>query len=126
LHVLVEQRIYDINPGTPMTDFLDSYERLGLPAQKRILGGFLGYFTTEFGTQNQVRHFWAFADLEDRRRRRQALAEDSGWQECIAVVRPMIVRWENTIMYPTSFSPIRDLPVDPHQPLTAFTYGEAS
>jgi NIPSNAP len=121
--VLVEQRTYDISPGIPMSDFLKNYETLGLPAQKRILEGFLGYFTTEFGTQNQVRHFWAFTDLEDRRRRRAALADDPEWQECIAVVRPMIIRWDNLIMYPTAFSPIRELPVAPIEPNTAFTYG---
>ena len=121
--VIVEQRTYDISPSVPMGDFLDAYEKLGLPAQKRILEGFLGYFTTEFGPLNQVRHFWGFVDLEDRRRRRAALADNSDWQECIAVVRPMIVRWESTIMYPTSFSPIRELPVDSDQPLTAFTFG---
>nr|WP_279543705.1 NIPSNAP family protein [Leucobacter ruminantium] len=116
-------RTYDINPGIPMAEFLKHYEKLGLPAQKRILEGFLGYFTTEFGTQNQVRHLWAFRDLNDRQERRSALAADPEWQACIAVVRPMIIRWDNTIMTPTSFSPIRELPVAPTEPLTAFTYG---
>ncbi|MYW96094.1 NIPSNAP family protein [Amycolatopsis rubida] len=122
--MLVEQRTYDIDPGIPLPEFLDNYESLGLPAQKRILEGFLGYFTTEFGTQNQVRHFWAFRDLEDRRRRRAELAADPDWQACIKVVRPMIIRWDNTIMYPTGFSPIRELPVAPTEPLTAFSYGQ--
>lgn len=123
MSMLVEMRTYDLDPGVPTKEFLDAYETIGLPAQKRILEGFLGYFTTEFGTQNQVRHFWAFADLEDRRARRAELAADPEWQACIKVVRPMIIRWENTIMYPTSFSPIRDLPVAPTEPMTAFTYG---
>lgn len=119
--MLLEQRTYDISPGVPMKEFLDNYERLGLPTQKRLLGGFMGYFTTEFGTQNQIRHFWAYADLEDRRRRRAALAADAEWQACIEVVRPMIIRWDNTIMYPTSFSPIRELPVRPdHEEGTIF------
>jgi len=123
--MLVEQRTYDIDPGVPMQDFLSAYETIGLPAQKRILEGFLGYFTTEFGTQNQVRHFWAFPDLEDRRIRRAELAADPEWQRCIQVVRPMIIRWDNTIMYPTKFSPIRELPVQPMDELTAFNYGLA-
>ncbi|MCS3428973.1 NIPSNAP protein [Mycolicibacterium mucogenicum 261Sha1.1M5] len=123
--MIVEMRTYDINPGIPMAEFLANYERLGLPAQKRILEGFLGYFTTEFGTQNQVRHFWAFTDLNDRAARRAALAADPEWQACIDVVRPMIVRWDNTIMMPTSFSPIRELPVAPVDELTAFNFGLA-
>lgn len=118
--MLVEQRTYDISPGTPMTEFLETYEKVGLPSQKRILKGFLGYFVTEFGTQNQVNHFWVFKDLEDRRLKRAELANDPKWQECIAVVRPMIIRWENKIMYPTSFSPIQSLPVSGAPEYTAF------
>ena len=123
--MLIEQRTYDINPGTPMADFLREYSQRGLPAQKRILEGFLGYFVTEFGTQNQVNHFWAFTDLEDRRRRRAELAADPEWQDCINVVRPMIVRWDNKIMYPTDFSPIRSLPIATDDELTAFTFNPA-
>jgi hypothetical protein len=120
--MLIEQRTYDIDPGVPMAEFLNEYSKRGLPAQKRILEGFLGYFVTEFGTQNQVNHFWAYSDLEDRRRRRAELAADAEWQDCISVVRPMIIRWDNKIMYPTDFSPIRALPVASSEPLTAFTY----
>ncbi|MFF1969732.1 NIPSNAP family protein [Streptomyces sp. NPDC058232] len=40
---------------------------IGLPVQKPILGGFFGYFVTEFGTQNELNHFWVYRDLEDRR-----------------------------------------------------------
>lgn len=120
--MLVEQRTYDINPGIPLSEFLSKYETVGLPAQKRILKGFLGYFVTEFGTQNQVNHFWAFTDLEDRRAKRAELAGDPDWQKCIEIVRPMIVRWDNKIMYPTSFSPIKSLPVTTDGDLTAFNY----
>jgi len=120
--MLLEQRTYDIDPGVPMQEFLQNYEQLGLPAQKEILEGFVGYFTTEFGTQNQVHHFWAFEDLEERRRRRAALAQDPRWQECISIVRPMIIRWNNVIMYPTSFSPMRSLPIQPLDDMTAFNF----
>lgn len=120
--MLVEQRIYDLHPGVPMQDFLSAYAEKGLPTQRRILSGFLGYFTTEFGVQNQVNHFWAFTDLEDRRRRRAELAADPNWQECIAIVRPMIAKWENKIMYPTDFSPIRSLPVNCAETDTAFDF----
>ena len=97
-----------------MKDFLDNYSSLGLPVQKRLLEGFLGYFTSEFGLQDQVVHLWAFTDLEDRRRRRQLLAEDADWQACIA------------ILYPTAFSPIGSLPVASDDPLTAFNFSPAT
>ena len=120
--MLIEQRVYDIDPSVPMADFLREYSTRGLPAQKRILRGYLGHFVTEFGTQNQVVHMWAFTDLEDRRRRRAELAADPEWQDCISVVRPMIIRWSNTIMYPAPFSPIQSFPVGSDDPFTAFQY----
>ena len=86
--MLMEQRTYDIAPGIPLSEFLDSYEKIGLPAQKRILKGFVGYFVNEFGTQNQVHHFWAFNSLDERRALRAELLQDPDWQKCIAIVRP--------------------------------------
>ncbi|MEV1176632.1 NIPSNAP family protein [Nonomuraea sp. NPDC049784] len=119
--MIVEQRTYVLHTSASMADYLEAYETIGLPAQKPILGGFLGYFTTEFGRQNELTHFWAYADLEDRRRRRAELAANEQWQKCLAIIRPMIMTMENKIMYPTSFSPIRSLPVRVADADTAFT-----
>lgn len=121
--MLVEERTYVLHTGAKLGDYLECYETVGLPPQKRILGGFLGYFVTEFGVQNQLTHFWAYTDLEARRARRAELAENEDWQRCLGVIRPMIMTMENKIMYPTSFSPIRTLPVMADEPLTAFTFG---
>lgn len=118
--MIVEQRTYVLHTGASLAEYLDAYENIGLPVQKPILGGFLGYFVTEFGTQNELNHFWAYADLEDRRARRAELAEDARWQKCLAIIRPMIMTMQNKIMYPTSFSPIRTLPVTATDDDTAF------
>lgn len=123
--MLIEQRTYVLHPGVPTNDFLTPYSEIGLPAAEPILGGFLGYFVTEFGTQNELTHQWAYVDLEDRRERRAALAADPRWQECIRIVRPMIASWENKIMYPTSFSPIRTMPQQSNLGLH-FDYSEAA
>ncbi|CAO3436953.1 NIPSNAP family protein [Azospirillum doebereinerae] len=117
--MVVEERTYVLHTGVSMADYLRIYETEGLPAQKPILGGFLGYFVTEFGTQNQLVHLWAYADLEDRRARRAELAKNAQWQGCLAKIRPMILSMENRILYPTSFSPIRSLPVQTGQADTA-------
>jgi hypothetical protein len=109
--VLIEERIYTLHPGVPTGDFLRPYETIGLVVARPILGGFLGYFVSEFGTMNQLVHWWSYVDLEDRRERRARLAADSEWQRCIGIVRPMIQTWESKILYPTSFSPIREMPV---------------
>jgi hypothetical protein len=119
--MIVEQRIYVLHTGAKLSEYLDAYENVGLPVQREILGGFMGYFLTEFGTQNELNHFWAYTDLEDRRERRARLAEDPTWQSCLETIRPMIMTMQNKIMYPTSFSPIRTLPVRVDDPHTAFT-----
>jgi hypothetical protein len=104
--VVVEERTYVLHTAASLQDYLTIYETEGLPVQKPILGGFLGYFTTEFGTQNQLVHLWSYSDLEDRRRRRAELAKNARWQGCLQKIRPMILTMENRIMYPTRFSPI--------------------
>lgn len=120
--MLVEERTYVLHSEVRLAEYLSTYERMGLPRQKEILGGFLGYFVTEIGVQNQVTHFWAYEDLEQRRERRALLAVDPDWIECMAAIRPMIRTMENKIMYPTSFSPIRTLPVESSDERTAFTW----
>jgi hypothetical protein len=122
--MLVEERTYVLHTEVRLADYLAKYEKLGLPRQKEVLGGFLGYFVTEFGVQNQLTHFWAYQDLEQRRERRAILAADPGWIECMAAIRPMIRTMENKIMYPTSFSPIRTLPVASSDEKTAFSWPE--
>ncbi|WP_018296846.1 NIPSNAP family protein [Corynebacterium lubricantis] len=107
--MLVEQRRYVLHPGQNIGEYLKIYEEVGLPIQKEILGGFLGYFVTELGIQNEVTHMWAFDDLETRKSRRAELNANERWQECIQQIRPMLVSMENKIMYPTTFSPIQDM-----------------
>jgi len=119
--MLVEQRTYVLVTSASLREYLHHYETIGLPVQKPILGGFLGYFVTEFGVQNQLVHLWAYADLEDRRRRREELAANEQWQRCLAIIRPMIMTMENKVMYPTSFSPIRSLPVQTGEEHTALS-----
>lgn len=103
--MIVEERTYVLHTHASLTEYLRIYAGEGLPVQRDILGGFLGYFTTEIGTQNQLVHFWAYADLEERRKRRAKLAEQPAWQACLAQIRPMIMTMENRILVPTAFSP---------------------
>lgn len=111
--MLVEQRTYVLHTEVKLAEYLEAYSTIGLPVQRRVLGGFLGYFVTEFGVQNELNHFWAYRDLEDRRARRARLAAEPEWQRCLAIIRPWIRSMQNRIMYPTAFSPVRTLPVAP-------------
>lgn len=108
--MIVEERMYVLHAHAGVAEYLRVYESEGLPVQVPILGACLGYFVTEFGTQNQLVHLWGFADLEERRRRREVLAADPRWQACVAKLRPMILTMENRILVPTRFSPMRELP----------------
>ncbi|MDE1568604.1 NIPSNAP family protein [Aquabacter sediminis] len=103
--MIVEERMYVLHTHAVLADYMRIYTAQGLPLQKEILGGFMGYFTTEFGTQNQLVHFWAYENLEERRIRREKLARQPGWQACLAQIRPMIMTMENRILLPTAFSP---------------------
>jgi hypothetical protein len=104
--MVVEERVYVLHTEVNVQEYFRIYEGEGLPVQREILGGFLGYFTTEIGTQNQLVHLWAYTNLEERRKRRAKLAEQPRWQACLAKIRPMIRTMENKILVPTSFSPL--------------------
>jgi len=102
--VIVEERIYTLHPGK-VPVFLKAYEEHGLEIQKRILGTMVGYFSTEFGPQNQIVHMWAYRDLADRAERRARLAADPGWQKFREISRPLLMLQENKLLIPAKFSP---------------------
>ena len=68
--MIVEQRVYKLKTGT-LRQYYEYYGTNGLELQQRILGGLIGYFSTEIGTLNEVTHFWSYDNLEDRSRKRQ-------------------------------------------------------
>ena len=102
--MIVEQRTYTLTPGGA-PKYIALYEKEGLAIQKRILGHLFGYFHTEIGTLNQVIHMWAYDSMEERTKRRKALAADEGWQAYVVKNRPLVVTQENKILIPASFSP---------------------
>lgn len=104
--MIVEERIYRIRNGR-MSRYLQLVREEGLAIQQPILGQLVGYFTTEIGVLSQVTHLWAYDDLEDRRRRRQQLADDPRWQAFLPKLAENIEQAENRILLPTDFSPLR-------------------
>lgn len=104
--MIVEERIYRVRNGR-MGRYLQLVREEGLAIQQPILGHLVGYFTTEIGVLSQVTHLWAYADLEDRRRRRQQLADDPRWQAFLPKLAETIEQAENRILLPTDFSPLR-------------------
>ena len=106
--MIVEERIYRIRNGR-MGRYLQLVREEGLAIQQPILGALVGYFTTDIGPLSQVIHWWAYADLQDRARRRQQLANDSRWQAFLPKLSENIEQAENRILVPTDFSPLQHL-----------------
>ncbi len=104
--MLVEMRTYTFIPGA-VPKFMAIYQEKGLEIQKKTLGHLIGYFTTENGTLNQTIHLWGYQSLDDRQRRRAALAADPNWQPFLAEILPLLTRQESQILTPTVFSPIK-------------------
>lgn len=99
---IVDQRIYTFHGGK-LQSFLKLYEAEGMPTQSKHLGNCIGFYFSDIGPQNQVVHLWAYADLADRQRRRQALQSDPHWQVYLSKSAPLVVSMENAILRPTPF-----------------------
>ncbi len=103
--MIVEERIYTFHTGkVPL--FMAEYGPDIRELQVGILGRMLGYFTSEFGEQNQTVHLWAYDSLADRGERRARLSAEPAWRDFLGRVLPMIQRQENRILTPTPFSPM--------------------
>ncbi len=103
--MIVEERTYTFHPGK-IPAFLAEYEGGARELQMRILGRMLGYFTSEFGEQNQTVHLWGYDSLADRAERRARLVAEPEWRAFLGRVLPMIQRQESRILTPTPFSPM--------------------
>jgi len=105
--MIVEMRTYTTNPGKAR-DWLEYYEKNGLPVQKRVLGRLVGFFTTELGPLNQIVHLWAYESLADREQRRGALMKEPEWQAYLKNNPPgLLAAQETKILVPTPFSPLK-------------------
>ena len=101
--MIVDHRTYTLHPGK-MKEYVDRYERIGLPLQTKYLGAPIGwYISMDIGMLNQVVHLWAYDSIDDRAKRRAALAADPEWQEFLKVQMPLIQTMENKILSPAPF-----------------------
>jgi hypothetical protein len=77
--MLFELRTYDFAPGKAVA-YLDLFGREGLPLITRYLP-LGGYWMSEIGTLNRLRHLWLYRDLQDRSERRSRFLADQDWTE---------------------------------------------
>lgn len=100
-----EMRTYRLKVGA-LPAYLQLVQETGLAIQRHHLGQLVGYFHTEIGPLNQIVHLWAFDSLDDRERRRNALAADPVWQAFTPALQALIEDMDNKILRPTAFSPL--------------------
>ena len=63
-----------------MPAYLKLAEEVGRPIRGNDYGTNLGYWTTEFGTLNQIWHLWQYEDLGERAALRAKLAQNQAWR----------------------------------------------
>lgn len=141
---IFELRSYTLNPGTLLE--WETHWQKGLAARREVMEGVGGmyldksfefgkvtdsYFTAWFaqiGALNQVHHLWQFADLEERRSRREQSWGVQGWADTVSLSEivifdtgrnpaditsqqvhktvPLIQNMQSRIMVPMPWSPI--------------------
>ena len=62
--------------------------------------------TFDYSDLNVVHHLWQFADLEERRARREQSWSVPGWGETVHRTVPLIQTMKSRIMVPMPWSPI--------------------
>ncbi len=103
--MLYEIRTYRLKIGaTPA--YLKLVEEEGIAIQRRHLRDLVGYFASDIGPLNEIVHIWAYPDLNERAKRRAALAADERWQAFAPKIQALIEVMESKIMAPAAFSPL--------------------
>ena len=103
--MIYEMRTYRLRVGA-VPAYLDLVKQEGISIQKSHLGHLVGYFSSEIGPLNEIVHIWAYEDLNDRNRRRSALAADPRWQEFLPRIQSLIEVMDNKMLQPAAFSPL--------------------
>ena len=104
--MIYEERDYRIKAGK-LAEFVQIYGEFGLPLQKRHLGNFIAYFTTEIGELNHVVALWSYQSLDERMTKRKAMMADPLWQDYLKRVDGLIDIQNSRILNPVSYSPLQ-------------------
>lgn len=97
-------RSYVLHPGK-LGEFMRLMADEGIGIEQPVLGGLLGFYTSEIGSINKVIHLWGYASFEERQRRRALLAAAPAWQAFVPKVLPLISQMHNELLNPAPFSP---------------------
>jgi hypothetical protein len=100
---LFELRSYTLRPGNLLE--WESYWRRGLAARRDVMEG-VGAWFVQIGELNTVHHLWQFADLEERKLRRERSWGQEGWSETVHRTVPLIQTMKSRILIPMPWSPV--------------------
>ncbi|KAF1814517.1 NIPSNAP-domain-containing protein [Eremomyces bilateralis CBS 781.70] len=100
---LFELRSYTLHPGNLLE--WETHWRRGLKARREVMEG-VGAWFVQIGDLNTVHHLWQFADLEERKVRREQSWSIEGWGETVHKTVPLIQTMRSRILIPMPWSPV--------------------
>ncbi|KAK9412966.1 hypothetical protein SUNI508_12161 [Seiridium unicorne] len=98
-----ELRSYTLHPGN-LLDW-ETYWRKGLKARREVMEG-VGAWFVQIGDLNTVHHLWQFANLEERKTRREQSWKHEGWADTVHKTVPLIQTMKSRILTPMPWSPV--------------------
>ncbi|KAL4783041.1 hypothetical protein BJX76DRAFT_368696 [Aspergillus varians] len=100
---LFELRSYTLHPGNLLE--WETHWRRGLKARREVMEG-VGAWFVQIGDLNTVHHLWQFANLEERKIRREQSWGIEGWAETVHKTVPLIQSMQSRILIPMPWSPV--------------------
>ncbi|KAA8645691.1 NIPSNAP family protein [Aspergillus tanneri] len=98
-----ELRSYTLHPGNLLE--WETHWRRGLKARREVMEG-VGAWFVQIGDLNTVHHLWQFANLEERKIRREQSWGIEGWAETVHKTVPLIQTMQSRILIPMPWSPV--------------------
>jgi hypothetical protein len=100
---LFELRSYTLHPGNLLE--WETHWRRGLKARREVMEG-VGAWFVQIGELNTVHHLWQFANLEERKVRREQSWNVEGWGETVHKTVPLIQTMKSRILVPCAWSTV--------------------
>lgn len=100
---IFELRSYTLHPGNLLE--WETHWRRGLKARREVMEG-VGAWFVQIGELNTVHHLWQFANLEERKIRREQSWGIEGWSDTVHKTVPLIQTMKSRILIPMPWSPV--------------------
>lgn len=100
---IFELRSYTLHPGNLLE--WETHWRRGLKARREVMEG-VGAWFVQIGELNTVHHLWQFANLEERKIRREQSWSQEGWGETVHKTVPLIQTMQSRILVACPWSPV--------------------